>query len=94
MLQTITKSIKSGTSDNISENMSSVSKGQKNISPHFRNVNKELFQNIAKGVAEGKGEKGRIGEVDVTVRVREYVWLGRQSGVFGEQEFALLERIV
>jgi hypothetical protein len=45
-------------------------------------------------MAEGKGERGRIGEVDVTVRVREYVWLGRQSGVFGEQEFALLERIV
>lgn len=43
MLETISKSIKSGTSDNLSENMSSVSKGEKNISPFFRGVNKEAL---------------------------------------------------
>lgn len=40
MLETISKSIKPGTNDNISENMSSVSKGEKNIPAHFRAVNK------------------------------------------------------
>lgn len=33
-------------------------------------------------------------EVDVTIRVREFIAVGRQSGLLGEQEYALLERIV
>lgn len=46
MLETMSKSIKSGTSDNISENMSSVSKGEKSISQHFKTVNKELLEKL------------------------------------------------
>ena len=43
ILETISKSVKTGTSDNISENLSSVSKGEKNISLHFKNVNLALL---------------------------------------------------
>ena len=43
ILETISKSVKTGTSDNISENMSSVSKGEKNISLHFKTVNLVLL---------------------------------------------------
>lgn len=96
MLETITKSIKSGTSDNISENMSSVSKGEKSISPHFRNVNKEfmdkmqaLKQASSQSLKEGDDTqsnlnlpKGRMGETDTTVRIRELISLGKLSGVF------------
>ena len=46
MLENITKSIKPGTSDNISENMSSVSKGEKSISPHFKTVNKQVMDTL------------------------------------------------
>lgn len=43
ILETLSKSVKTGTSDNISENMSSVSKGEKNISFHFKTVNFALL---------------------------------------------------
>ncbi len=43
MLETISKTVKTGTSDNISENMSSVSKGEKNISFHFKKTNLALM---------------------------------------------------
>lgn len=89
MLETITKSIiKPGTSDNISENMSSVSKGEKNISPHFRAVNKNLLDGL-------KGNSCRKnGQQDTTIKLRELLGYGIESGVLGEPEFALLERII
>ena len=88
MLENITKSIKPGTSDNISENMSSVSKGEKSISPHFKTVNKQVMDTLVSNTER------RIGEKDITLRMRELIGYGRESGVFGEAEMALLERII
>lgn len=33
-------------------------------------------------------------EYDLTIRIREIIAYGKDSGVFGESEFALLERVV
>jgi hypothetical protein len=72
--------VKSGTNENISENMSSISKGEKSIPNYFKNCNRELMDKLIVGQ-----NKGRIGEVDRTVRVRELIAVGRESKVFGEQ---------
>lgn len=59
--------------------MSSVSKGEKTIPTYFRTINKELMEklNIDKN-------RGRIGENDLTIKVRELIAFGKESGVFGE----------
>ena len=89
MLENITKSIvKPGTSDNISENMSSVSKGEKNISPHIKSVNQKVLDVLIE-----KCER-KIGERDQTIKIRELLGYGMESGVIAEAELAILEKIL
>lgn len=43
-LETISKTIKSAGNENLSENKSSISKAEKNLTPFYRNANTEVFK--------------------------------------------------
>lgn len=58
MLETISKSIKSGTSDNLSENLSSVSKGEKIYHLSLEVLIKRLFRLSKMVLMEVKKEVG------------------------------------
>ena len=64
--------------------MSSVSKGEKNISPHIKNVNQKLLDTFVE-----KFER-KIGEKDQTIKIRELLGYGIESGVIAEAEFVIL----
>ena len=68
--------------------MSSVSKGEKNISPYIKNANQKLLDIFVE-----KFER-KIGERDQTIKIRELLGFGIESGVIAETEFVILEKIL
>ena len=68
--------------------MSSVSKGEKNISPHIKSVNQKVLDVLIE-----KCER-KIGERDQTIKIRELLGYGMESGVIAEAELAILEKIL
>lgn len=87
-LETISKASKATTADTVSENRSSVSKAEKNISPFFRTVNTDLLNKLQKDSSPG------IAKHDITLTIRELIGIGRVDKVFGEAEYILLEKVL
>jgi hypothetical protein len=84
-LESISKVIKASGSENMSENKSSISKAEKNLTPFYRNVNTQVFQ----AFLQGKPQQF-IGRKDETIRFRELLGLGKLNGSIGEAEWGLL----
>ena len=78
-LDTISKGQKSTVagSENMSENKSSISKTEKNLSPFYRSTNAEVFKAL---VMQKPGLRSRT---DETVRLREILGYGMLNGCIG-----------
>ena len=72
----------------MSENKSSISKTEKNLSPFYRSTNAEVFKAL---VMQKPGLRSRT---DETVRLREILGYGMLNGCIGQAELGLLERIL
>jgi hypothetical protein len=64
-LETISKAAKVSGSENMSDNKSSVSKAEKNITPYFRTTNTELLKLLA-----GNKSLGLKNKYDLTITLR------------------------
>ena len=73
----------------MSENKSSISKTEKNLSPFYKNLNSDIFKNLVKN-----NEQKMLNQKDNTLRMRELLGLGKLNGCIGEAEWALLEKII
>ena len=89
-LDTISKGQKSAIagSENMSENKSSVSKAEKNLSPFYRSTNAEVFKAL---LLDNPQLRSRT---DETLKIRELLGYGMLNGCIGEAELGLLERII
>ena len=73
----------------MSENKSSISKTEKNLSPFYKNLNSDIFKNLVKN-----NEQKMLNQKDNTLRMRELLGFGKLNGCIGEPEWALLEKII
>lgn len=73
----------------MSENKSSISKTEKNLSPFYKNLNSDIFKNLVKN-----NEQKMLNQKDNTLRMRELLGLGKLNGCIGESEWALLEKVI
>ena len=76
-------------SENMSENKSSISKTEKNLSNFYKTVNSDIFKAFVKDKPSRM-----LNQKDCTLKVRELLGVGRLNGCIGEPELGLLEKIV
>jgi hypothetical protein len=67
----------------MSENKSSISKAEKNLTPFYRNANTEVFKALLSPAALSSRR-------DETIRLRELLGYGLVNGCLGEAEWGLL----
>lgn len=87
-LESISKTIKLAGNENLSENKSSISKAEKNLTPFYRNANTDAFKALLAQQPRKSAQR------DETVRMRRLLGLGLVNGCIGEAEWALLEKIL
>lgn len=73
-----------GGSEHMSENKSSVSKAEKNLSPFYRTTNAELFKALLQDSPQLRSRN------DQTIKMRELLGYGFLNGCIGEAELGLL----
>lgn len=87
-LESISKTIKLAGNENLSENKSSISKAEKNLTPFYRNANTDVFKALL------SSQKHKLASRDETIRIRRLLGFGLINGCIGEAEWALLEKIL
>ena len=87
-LESISKTIKLAGNENQSENKSSISKAEKNLTPFYRNTNTDVFRALLADRQHKRASR------DETIRIRRLLGLGLANGCIGEAEWALLEKIL
>jgi ElaB/YqjD/DUF883 family membrane-anchored ribosome-binding protein len=88
-LDSLNKVIKVSASDNVSENKSSISKTEKNLSSFYKTLNADIFKTLVKD-----NPRKMLNQKDLTIRLRELIGLGRLNNCIGEAELLLLEKIL
>lgn len=78
-LDSLNKVIKMSGSENMSENKSSISKAEKNLSPFYKNLNSDVFKTFVKNNITKK-----LCQKDLTIRLRELLGLGRLNKCIDE----------
>lgn len=88
-LDSLNKVIKMSGSENMSENKSSISKTEKNLSSFYKNLNSDVFKTFVKD-----SQCKMLNQKDLTLKMRELLGLGRLNGCIGDPQWALLEKII
>jgi hypothetical protein len=78
-LDSLSNVIKMSGNENMSENKSSISKVEKNLSPFYKNLNSDIFRTFVQG-----SQEKLLKRKDQTIRLRELLGLGRLNGCIGE----------